>query len=129
MSADPDARPRTAGELARGLDDAFSATPTPALRQVPTASTRAMPATGIPLQRDERVRHESVASPRLAPHRRPTVRRPLPGWIPLAGVILALLVAVGAIAALVSGGSDKATAPVAATTHKASKPKTPESQP
>src|SRR3954454_15533217 len=29
MSRDPDARPRTAGELGRGLDDAFSSTPAP----------------------------------------------------------------------------------------------------
>ena len=116
MARDPQERPQTAGQLARGLDDAFKAT-TP--RPEP-ATTRP-----IPFQRNERPARTPAPVPRrqaVPPPRGPAARktrRGLPGWIPVALVIAALLVAAGAIMSLSNGGSDKGTAPVVATKNKA----------
>ncbi|MFL5841519.1 MAG: protein kinase domain-containing protein [Thermoleophilaceae bacterium] len=115
MARDPAERPATAGELARGLREGLS-TPAPPPPAAPTASTRAMPV-AVPFQRDERPRRAAPA------RRRPATRRRLPGWIPFVGTVLALLVAIGAIVALTSGGSDKATAPILPAQHEAAKPK------
>jgi serine/threonine protein kinase len=126
MARDPETRPRSAGQLARGLDDAFKATQPAATRPVPEPTQRFDPPTPTPTPRPV------VAAP--APQRTPSRQRPLqkrhpsnnvPRWIPVAVLIAALLVAGGAIAALTSGGSDpKGTADVAPTTKKpAAKPK------
>jgi serine/threonine protein kinase len=118
MERDPEARPRSAGQLARSLDDAFKATQ--------PAATRAMPA--VPLQRDDR--RDPTPTPRPAaaipPPRRRTpppagARRGAPRWLPVAVLIAALLVAGGAIAAITSGGDDKGTADVAPTSKQPAK--------
>jgi serine/threonine-protein kinase len=114
MARDPEARPSSAGQLARGLDDAFKATK--------PATTRALPVTGEPTI-------ESAAA-RPTPRQRPTPstrsrtvapppvgsrRSGAPRWIPVAALVAVLLVAAGAIAALLNGGDDKGTAPIAQT--------------
>jgi serine/threonine-protein kinase len=99
MSRDPADRPATAGELAGGLEQALRQ-PRAAV-EPPTEPTQAMQATPPP------------APP--APPRRATPaasRRAVPGWLPLAAVIAALVVSVGAIAAIWGGAGDKAQAPV-----------------
>ena len=102
MARDPGERPRSAGQLARSLDDAFKATQPATTRRLD--ATRAMP------------------PPRPAPPPRRTTAAPpprrAPRWIPAAALVAMLLVIAGAIAAVTSGGSDKATPPVAATAHK-----------
>jgi eukaryotic-like serine/threonine-protein kinase len=120
MARDPDGRPRSAGELARGLDDAFKAT-------VPATTRR------IPFQRDERAlaampAREATPPPRARPAARrpvapPPTRRHLPRWIPVAALVAVLLVIAGAIVALSSGGSDNGTASVLPTNHTSTKPK------
>jgi eukaryotic-like serine/threonine-protein kinase len=100
MAREPGARPSSAGQLARSLDDAFKATQ-PAAPQPET--TQPMPV----------VRRDRPLPP---PPRRtvpPPIRsRGLPRWIPVAALVAVLLVVAGAIAALTNGGSDKGTAPV-----------------
>ncbi|MEY2443410.1 MAG: eukaryotic-like serine/threonine-protein kinase [bacterium] len=128
MSRDPGERPSTAGQLARGLEDAFK---TPAPKPEPTRSTEAL-AAPVPLQRDERrpepapKRTAAPASRRAAttpPRSTPPARRSggLPRWIPVVALVAVLLVAAAAIAGLSSGGKDKATPPIVAT----KKPKAP----
>ena len=127
MARDPKERPQTAGQLARGLDEAFKATtPRPA-----PATTRP-----IPFQRDERPAPTPKPMPRrqpVPPRREPVARsgrRGLPGWIPVALIIAALLVAAGAIMALSNGGGDKGTPPVVATNKKTpAKKKSPAQKP
>src|SRR4051794_16444911 len=122
MARDPDERPRTAGQLARALDDAFKATtPAPA-----PATTRP-----IPFQGDDRPAQRATpaaaAAPLSQPRRQPVASsRPIareragaPRWIPVALLVAALLVTAGAIVALTNGGSDKGTAPIVASTQKA----------
>jgi serine/threonine protein kinase len=117
MARDPERRPASAGQLGRALDDAFKATqpappttvPFQAMEPRPTPRPRPRPAAG-------RVRP--------APPRAVRQSRGMPRWIPVAVLVAGLLVVAGAIAALTSGGSDKATPPVAQTTHTpAKKPK------
>jgi serine/threonine-protein kinase len=109
MARDPERRPRTAGQLASALESGFGAAPER------TVETRALTQTGVPFERASASPRPPVAPP--APRRRnvgPPAprRRRLPAWIPLAASVLALMVAVGAVAALSTGGADKATAPV-----------------
>src|SRR4051794_22028676 len=122
MARDPRDRPRTAGELARGLDDSFKAT-TPAPRLAtppPPATTRPMPFQGdgraAPAPAPQRARAAA------APPRRVDSRRRLPGWIPLACVLALLLVAGGALVGLTKGGDDKGTAAITPTTTKKAAP-------
>jgi serine/threonine-protein kinase len=125
MSRDPADRPATAGQLARGLEEALKDAPDP------MPPTERFPPT-VPFQRDERPApsrpHRAVSPPR----RRPPVatQRPsLPRWIPVAALAAVLLVVAGAIAALSNGGIDSPTAPVIpATTPKHAKKK-PQPQP
>jgi serine/threonine-protein kinase len=111
MSRDPADRQATAGELARGLEDAFRDVPPDTL-----PPTERFPAP-IPFQRDDRPlppRSQRASAP---PPRRPAAaaRRPgLPRWIPVAALVAVLLVVAGAVVALSSGGQDKGTAPVVA---------------
>jgi serine/threonine-protein kinase len=109
MSREPGDRPRSAGQLARTLDDAFKATQ--------PATTRP-----IPFQGDERRDPTPTPRPAVAvpPRRRrtptPTRQRSgAPRWLPVAVLIAALLVAGGAIAAITSGGDDNGTPAVAPT--------------
>jgi serine/threonine protein kinase len=110
MSRDPGDRPRSAGQLARTLDDAFKATQ--------PATTRPIPFQGGDERRDPTpTPRPAVAVP---PRRRrtptPTRQRSgAPRWLPVAVLIAALLVAGGAIAAITSGGDDKGTPAVAPT--------------
>jgi serine/threonine-protein kinase len=118
MTRDPEQRPRSAGQLARGLDDAFKATQ--------PASTRALPPTekheAVPPQRRPAPVAAAASPAPAAPRRRstppPRASRGMPRWIPVAALVAVLLVVAGAIAALTSGGSDKGTADVAATSTK-----------
>ena len=108
MSRDPDERPRSAGQLARSLDDAFKATQPATTRPIvaPTPAPRpqrARPAAAPPRQRTLQKRHPSNSVAR---------------WIPVAVIVALLLITAGAIAALSNGGDDKGTAPVAQTTKK-----------
>jgi serine/threonine-protein kinase len=102
MARDPEQRPKSAGQLARGLEEAVG-------DAVPETTK---PMAAVPFQRDERPEPlRSAVPPR--PREPVAARRTgLPGWIPLAAVLLSLAVAAGAIAALTSGGENKATAPV-----------------
>jgi eukaryotic-like serine/threonine-protein kinase len=125
MSREPDDRPPSAGQLARGLDDAFKATQ--------PATTRPLP----PTERHDVVAVAPTPTPTPAPRRRdpvaaapPPRRRTLqkrhpanavPRWIPVAVLIAALLVAAGAIAAITSGDDDKGTTPVVQTSKKPAK--------
>jgi serine/threonine-protein kinase len=109
MSREPGDRPRSAGQLARTLDDAFKATQ--------PATTRP-----IPFQADGRRDPTPTPRPAVAvppPRRRtpsPTRQRSgAPRWLPVAVLIAALLVAGGAIAAITSGGDDNGTPAVAPT--------------
>jgi serine/threonine-protein kinase len=114
MARDPDDRPRSAGQLARSLDDAFKGTAAP-----DPASTQAM---AVPFQRDERTRRTraAAAAAPLPPRSRAVppaqARSGVPRWIPVAVLVAALLVTAGAIAALTSGSDP--TAPVVQTTKK-----------
>ena len=111
MARDPEDRPRSAGQLARGLEEAFDT-------EVPR-TTRPL-AGAVPFQAGERDdATQEHTPPRAAappPRRREPVahqtRRRLPRWIPVAALIAVLLVTAGAIAALSDGGDNKATAPV-----------------
>ena len=128
MSREPEDRPRSAGQLARSLDDAFKATQPATTRPLPEPTQRFDPPTPTP--------RPAVAAP---PPRRRTppsaaTRRGAPRWLPVAVLIAALLVAGGAIAAITSGGDDPGTAAVAPTTkapaqkHKAKKKTTTQAQ-
>ncbi|MFL5839296.1 MAG: serine/threonine-protein kinase [Thermoleophilaceae bacterium] len=111
MSRDPAVRPATAGQLARGLEDAFRVAPEP------TEQTQRFPAP-VPFQRDERPVPRRPRHASTPPPRRPAVpvqRQGLPRWIPVAALVAVLLVFAGAVVALTSGGADNPTAPVIAT--------------
>ena len=130
MSREPEDRPRSAGQLARSLDDAFKATQPATTRPLPEPTQRFDPPTPTPTPRP------AVAAP--PPRRRTppaaTTRRGAPRWLPVAVLIAALLVAGGAIAAITSGGDDPGTAAVAPTSkapakkHKAKKKTTTQAQ-
>jgi eukaryotic-like serine/threonine-protein kinase len=115
MSREPDDRPRSAGQLARLLDDAFKAT---------------QPATTRPIAFQGDERRDPTPTPRPAvavpPPRRRTppparTRGAAPRWLPIAVLVAALLVAGGAIAAITSGGGDTGTPAVAPTTKEPAK--------
>jgi serine/threonine-protein kinase len=116
MSRDPDARPRSAGQLGRSLDDAFKATQPATTRTVPFQAVEPAP-TPTPSPRP-------AGGPRPASRRTAPVahtRGVAPRWLPIALLIAALLVAGGAIAAITSGGGDKGTAPIAPTSKQSTK--------
>jgi serine/threonine-protein kinase len=130
MSRDPRERPASAGQLARGLEDALNVLPER------TLTTRRL--APVPFQRDERVERAQPrrAAPQPAPRRssvppaQRSSRRGLPRWIPVAALVAVLLVVAGAIAALSNGGNDKGLAPVVATEKpKAAPKKKPAAQP
>jgi serine/threonine-protein kinase len=132
MSRDPRERPASAGQLARGLEDALNVLPER------TRTTRRL--APVPFQRDERVERAQPrrAAPQPAPRRssssipapQRSSRRGLPRWIPVAALVAVLLVVAGAIAALSNGGNDKAIAPLVATKKpKAAPKKKPAAQP
>jgi serine/threonine-protein kinase len=113
MARDPEERPRSAGQLGRALDDSFKATQ-PATRT--TMPLRADDSPPPPTPRPAARRPRPAASRRSAPAPVAPSRQGAPRWIPVALLVAALLVAAGAIAALMNGGSDKGTAPIAETT-------------
>jgi serine/threonine-protein kinase len=119
MSREPEDRPRSAGQLARSLDDAFKATQ-PATTRPISQPDNTRPMAAIPLQASER--RDPTPRPAVAasPPRQRTLqpRHPanaVPRWVPIAVLIAALLVAGGAIAAITSGGDDNGTPAVAPT--------------
>src|SRR5215212_1065337 len=119
MARDPRDRPRSAGQLARALDDAFKATqPAPSRPVASPVTTQPMPA----VRRTER----PVAAPprRSVPPPARLASRGLPRWIPVAALVAVLLIVAAAIAALSNGGGDDGSAPTASTSQKAAKPKT-----
>jgi eukaryotic-like serine/threonine-protein kinase len=127
MKRDPQARPRSAGQLARSLDDAFKATQ-PAT--TPTVAFDAVDPAPAPARAPRR-REPVVAAP---PARKRTLekRHPsnaVPRWIPVAVLVAALLVTAGAIAALTGGGDEKGTASLAPTTQHQSAKKAKKKQP
>jgi eukaryotic-like serine/threonine-protein kinase len=115
MSRDPEARPATAGQLARALEDGVQQTKA----TVPFQSgetTQAMPRSTAQPARAAAPPPRSATAPRRRAVPPPVrTRRGLPRWIPVVGLVLVLLVVAGAIMALSNGGKDKAIAPVAAT--------------
>src|SRR3954467_5391940 len=114
---DPRARPRSAGQLARALDDAFKAT------RPATSRPLASPVATQPMPAVDRTQKPVAVPPRRSVP--PPVRqssRGLPRWIPVVALVAVLLVAAAAIAALANGGGDEAT-PTVSTNHKAAKPK------
>jgi serine/threonine-protein kinase len=121
MARDPRQRPRSAGQLARSLDDAFKATQPAATRPLPRSEERPVVAAAVaPAPTPPPAPAVQPAPPR---QRRPAPlggreRRGLPRWIPVALIVAMLLVAAGAIAALSSGGNDKGTAAVVPATTK-----------
>jgi serine/threonine-protein kinase len=122
MSRDPGERPGSAGQLARGLEDALNVLPER------TRTTRRL--APVPFQRDERVERPQPRRAATPPPRRSSVPPPqrssgrgLPRWIPVAALVAVLLVVAGAIAALSNGGNDKAIAPVVATSKHKEAPK------
>jgi serine/threonine-protein kinase len=120
MSRERDDRPKSAGQLARSLDDSFKATQPATTRAIPDATQRFDPPTPAPTPAPR----PAVAArpPRRTPP--PTrARRGAPRWIPLAVLIAVLLVAGAAIAALTSGGDNKGTADIAATSQQHAKKK------
>jgi serine/threonine protein kinase len=121
MSRDPAARPHSAGHLARSLDDAFKATEPATTRTMPFQAVERPTPPPRATRRPSRPRNASPVAQQ---------RRGAPRWIPVALLVAALLVAAGAIAALTSGGNDKATPPIAQTsTQTAKKPKKNTQQP
>jgi serine/threonine protein kinase len=108
MARDPAERPRSAGQLARSLDDAFKATQPATTRTVAFQAVDPTP-TPTPTPRPA-VRR---ARPPAAPVR--SERSGAPRWLPVALLVALLLVAAGAIAAISSGGGDKGTADIAQT--------------
>jgi serine/threonine protein kinase len=125
MSRDPAERQHSAGQLARGLDDAFKATQPATTRALPTRRARARAATPPPPPAaTTRPRPRAAAAP---PPRQGG--RGLPRWIPVAAIVAVLLIIAGAIAALTNGGADKATAPIVATSKKAPAKKKTQKQP
>jgi serine/threonine protein kinase len=125
MARDPEARPRSAGQLARSLDDAFKATQ-PAITR--TVAFDAVDPTPTPAPR----RREPVVAAPPARKRTLEKRHPsnaVPRWIPVAVLVAALLVTAGAIAALTGGGDEKGTASLAPTTQHQSAKKAKKKQP
>jgi serine/threonine-protein kinase len=121
MERDPEARPGSAGRLARSLDDSFKATQPATTRTVAFDAVHAPP-TPAPARRPAPVATAPPPRKRTVQKRHPS--NAVPRWIPVAVLIAALLVTAGAIAALTSGGDEKGTASIAATqTHTAKKPK------
>jgi eukaryotic-like serine/threonine-protein kinase len=138
MARDPEARPRSAGQLARGLDDAFKATqpattrPLPpterhdAVAPIPAAAPAPEPAPAParePTPAPTPAPPAAAAPPRQDPPPPARARGGLPRWIPVAALVAVLLITAGAIAALSNGGDDKGTAPLVATKKPADKPK------
>jgi serine/threonine-protein kinase len=121
MARDPRQRPRSAGQLARSLDDAFKATQPAATRPMPRSDERPVAAAAVAPALTPRPAPAVQPAP---PRQRPPAplggreRRGLPRWIPVALIVAMLLVAAGAIAALSSGGDDKGTAAVVPATTK-----------
>jgi serine/threonine protein kinase len=109
MARDPNERPSSAGQHGRALDDAFKAT------RPSSATTRT-----LPLRRDERSatppgdRAAAAAALPVRDRTPPPTRtgRGAPRWIPIAALLAVLLVAAGAIAAVISGNNDNGTAAV-----------------
>jgi serine/threonine protein kinase len=124
MARDPRDRPERAGQLGRSLDDAFKATQ-PATARPQPETTQAMPVMPPPERRPRAERPVTPPPRRTVPPVARSSRRGLPRWIPVAVLVAMLLVVAGAIAALMNGGSDKATPPVVSTSQKtaAKKPK------
>ncbi|MEA2484159.1 MAG: eukaryotic-like serine/threonine-protein kinase [Thermoleophilaceae bacterium] len=126
MARDPRQRPRSAGQLARSLDDAFKATQPAATRPLPRSEERPVVAAAVaPAPTPPAPSPPPAPAVQPAPPRqRPPAplggreRRGLPRWIPVALIVAMLLVAAGAIAALSSGGNDKGTAAVVPATTK-----------
>jgi serine/threonine-protein kinase len=122
MARDPAERPATAGQLARGLEQAVRDAP-----DSTAATQRFVPP--APFQRDER-----PPLPPLPRRRAPVAaqRQGLPRWIPVAALVAVLLVVAGAIAALSNGGADSPTAPIIPATtpkkHAKKKPAAPPQQ-
>jgi eukaryotic-like serine/threonine-protein kinase len=129
MARNPSERPRSAGQLARALDDAFKATqpattrPLPPRDEAPPVAAVAPAPTPRPQPAPPHRRRPPVAPPPTSS------RRGLPRWIPVALLVAALLVAAGAIAALSSGGGDKGTAAIEQTTKTTAKHKKKTSKP
>jgi serine/threonine-protein kinase len=120
MARDPRERPRSAGQLARSLDDAFKATQPAATRPLPPRSEQRPAAAVAPAPTPPPAPAARPAPPRQRPPA-PLAgreRRRLPRWIPVALIVAMLLVAAGAIAALSSGGNDKGTAAIVPATTK-----------
>jgi tetratricopeptide (TPR) repeat protein len=119
MARDPAERPATAGQLARGLEQAVRDAP-----DSTAATQRFVPPT--PFQRDERPPPPRRRAPVAAQ------RQGLPRWIPVAALVAVLLVVAGAIAALSNGGADNPTAPIIPATtpkkHAKKKPAAPPQQ-
>jgi serine/threonine protein kinase len=121
MSRDPRERPATAGQLARGLEDALNVLPERTLTTRPLAP--------VPFQRNERSERPQPGLAPMPPRRRSvpppprSSRRGLPRWIPVAALVAVLLVVAGAIAALSNGGNDKGVPPIVATKKPKAAPK------
>jgi eukaryotic-like serine/threonine-protein kinase len=122
MSRDPDERPRSAGQLARGLDDSFKATQPATTRALPADTHEHAVAAPPPTPRPERGR-PAAAVPRQRPLQKRHPSNGVPRWLPVAVLVALLLITAGAIAALTNGGDDKATPPVVQTTKKPAKKK------
>src|SRR5690349_23104421 len=95
MSRERGDRPKSAGQLARGLDDAFKATEPATTRPLPESTQRIDAPTPTPAPRPA-----AATPPRRRTPPPARARRGAPRWIPLAVLIAVLLVAGAAIAAL-----------------------------
>src|SRR4051794_20377475 len=129
MARNPADRPASAGQMGRGLDDAFKATRPSAVTTRPVlppsdggAATRATPTPAAAPAPAPALRRREPTPP---PSRPPVQRsgRSAPRWIPIAALLAVLLVAAGAIAAVVGGGDDKGTAAVTPPRAKKQAPK------
>src|SRR4051812_47897675 len=117
MARDPADRPRSAGQLARALDDAFKATQPAPARTVAFQAVERPDPTPAPAPAPR----PAARAPRTPPPPVSGERRGAPRWLPAALLVAMLLVAAGAIAALSSGGGDKGTADIAQTTKQQAK--------
>src|SRR3954469_1425585 len=116
MTRDPADRPRSAGQLARALDDAFKATQPAPARTVAFQAVPPQEPTPRPTRAPAPAPASAARRPRTPPPPVGSQRRGAPRWLPVAVLVAILLVAAGAIAALSNGGDSKGTADIAQTT-------------
>src|SRR4051812_23635340 len=93
MTRDPADRPRSAGQLARALDDAFKATQPAPARTVPFQAVPPQEPTPMPTPTAPPASASAARAPRIPPPPVGSQRTGAPRWLPVALLVAMLLVA------------------------------------